>query len=186
MKMAPEDVLEEFITNASVYKSGGAGKLIAEREDFDVQIFLSGMQAEEGGGIYPVITVVASGDFLYEDYATDEDEFLEKLEEVYDKYLTSKIIGEITGESDPPPDDDDHTEEIELREKELECAVEDFLYIVYGEDPTVDRPDGESLIEELKDQMLLACSEIIGPEIYRPMVLDNAGGDIYEEYPYLT
>ena len=188
MKMAPEDVLEEFIANADIYAIGqGDGKIIAEQEDFDVQIFLSGKQVKEfGPGIYPVVTVIASGEVLYDEPFQDEDEFLEGLAEVYETYLTPKIIERITGESDTdPPEDltlDDREEEIELREKELDCAVADFLFMVYGEDPTVDMPNGADLLEELKDALLEACATIVDENIYRPMIFGEPDG--YEEFPY--
>lgn len=192
MKMSPEDVLEEFISNADVYALGqGDGKLIAEREDFDVQIFLSGEAVKAfGPGIYPVITVIASGEVLYDEPSIDEDEFLDNLTEVYDTYLTSKIIGKITEKADDEPaaeDPDDHTEEINLRERELDLAVEDFLFIVYGEDPTADRPDSEKLLEDLKDKMLVACAEIIEAHVYRPVILEDDKDPtktMYVEYPY--
>lgn len=196
MKMAPEDVLEEFITNADIYESGrGDGKVIAECEDFDVQIILSGRHCKTfGPGVYPGITVIASGEVIFDDFAEDEDELVEMLNEVYDKYLTPKIIDEIAGESakapteEPPrpPDDPDlRAEEIDLREKELDCAIDDFLYIVYGEDIMIN----DSLMAELKDALLEKCAEIVDENIYRPMIFedeDHPGKEIYEEFPYST
>lgn len=198
MKMAPEDVLEEFIANADIYESGrGDGKVIAECEDFDVQIILSGQHCKTfGPGVYPGITVIASGEVIFDDFAEDEDELVEMLNEVYDKYLTTKIIDEITGESakapaeEPsrPPDDPDlRAEEIELREKELDCAVEDFLFIVYGEDVTLDMPNGSEILEKLKDALLEKCAEIVDENIYRPTVFedpDDPEKEVFEEFPY--
>lgn len=198
MKMAPEDVLEEFIANAGIYESGqGDGKVIAECEDFDVQIFLSGCKQFTAGcgGVYPEITVIASGKILYDEVAGDEDELLEMIADVYDKYLTPKIISEITGDpsQDSPkdseeilPDDPDlRAEEIDLRERELDCAIDDFLYIVYGEDIMIN----EDLMEELKDALLEKCAEIVDENIYRPMVFedeDHPGEEIYDDFPYST
>lgn len=190
MKTSPEDALEMFISGAAM-----DGKVIAECEDFDVQIFMSGTQCTAfGPGIYPEITVIASGNEVFDDIASDEDEFVKMIDEVYEKYLTAKIIDELSGnsaaapeESPPPPDDAERrAEEIDLRERELDCAIEDFLFIVYGEDVITDSPNAVDILEALKDAFLEKCAEVVDDNIYRPTIFENMddGTETYEDFPY--
>lgn len=102
------------------------------------------------------------------------------ISDIYDKYLTSKVIDTIEDDSDEP----ELTEEeiIEAREEELTSAISDLLDVITDGESNEIEPDD---IEDIKEHILEYIYRKHNIDIYRPMflVFDDET-ESYEEYPY--
>lgn len=182
--LTPSEVWKFFDDNG--FKFTSKVFEIAENKEFGVVIYLS---AE---GINPSFIVTQDDVTVYEEVAISPIDCERTVEEIYDKYLTSKVIDVIDGgKASPLPlpavasdeEDDDHELEIEAREADLDEALYGFLSAVVDDSRELDylEPD---IIEDIKDNFLEYLAREHGFTIYRPMYLEDDEGEWFEEYPY--
>lgn len=182
--LTPSEVWKFFDDNG--FKFTSKVFEIAENKEFGVVIYLS---AE---GINPSFIVTQDDITVCEEVAISPIDCERTVEEIYDEYLTSKVIDVIDGgKASPLPlpavasdeEDDDHELEIEAREADLDEALYGFLSAVVDDSRELDylEPD---IIEDIKDHFLEYLAREHGFAIYRPMYLEDDEGGWFEEYPY--
>lgn len=184
--LTPSEVWKFFDDNG--FKFTSKVFEIAENKEFGVVIYLS---AE---GINPSFIVTQDDVTVCEEVAISPIDCERTVEELYDEYLTSKVIDVIDGgkatplplpavASDEKEDDDENELAIEAREADLEDALYGFLSVVVEDSRELDylEPD---VVEEIKDHFLEYLAREHGFAIYRPMYLEDEDGEWFEEYPY--
>lgn len=152
--------------------------MIAEHKDYGIEVYLSN---EHG---FPALIVEADGVEMYKETVLNEKDCESTVKEVYDTYLTDKVISKMLEDSD----DDDYEEfinmEIEAREDELSEAVFNCID-VFCDGAFEYYEEMAEICEDFKD---LVCEYLYikwGLEPRRPMILEfEDGSESYEEYPY--
>lgn len=130
-------------------------------EDNEVTVYLS-----VSHGV-PIISVYSGGNEAMAEAIFSEADAKRTAERIYAEAIID----------DEPVDVD---EVIQAREEELDLAIEDLLLVVFDE--------GDALaidLEEAKEKILTFLSNEY-PEIliYRPMLVDDDGEEVYSEFPY--
>ena len=190
-----EEVLQIFVDDSLSFEAGDS-QLIAENADFGVEVYLGG-EVKYGSGLFPTLTVFADGDVVFDGIAYSAEEFRDMLLDVYETYLSPDFIDLVAAEAEKEPDDDpipddappddESAEEEEIGEQEslLDEQVLGFLAVAYGYDPLEHDPNGNDILEKLKDAFCLACAEHVGDGIYRPVYIEDKKGNwVFERYPY--
>lgn len=153
----PEDIWDFIEDNREKLEENP--EIIAE--DSEITIYLSISHT------VPIISVYSGGNEAMAEAVFSEADAKQTTEKIY----AEAII-----------DDDqiDIEEAIQTREEELDLVVEDLLLVVFDE--------GDALsidLEEAKEKILTFLSNEY-PEslIYRPMLVDDDGEEVYSEFPY--
>lgn len=152
---------------------------IAGNEEFGVEIFVT--ETEE----YPTVIVTVDDEEVLVKKAFNERDCEEVVREIYDDYLTSKVLKVLSGSVD------DDLSEIELegmimeREDELSSAVCEFIEAVVPNEFEALVDDLDEAVEDIKDHFLEYLARKYGFNIYRPMFLEYEDGkEELSEYPY--
>lgn len=152
---------------------------IAGNEEFGVEIFVT-----ESKGLPSVIVTVDDEEVLEERVSNERDcEVIVK--EIYDDYLTNKVLKVLSGSADDDLSESELEGMIMEREDELSSAVCEFIEAVVPNEfeALVDDPD--EVIEDIKDHFLEYLARKYGFNIYRPMFLEyDDGVEELSEYPY--
>lgn len=150
---------------------------IASNDEYGVSILLSVDSWMSGA---PVVRVELDTYVADIEHIVSESDCESVVSDIYDKYLTSKVIDTIEDDSDEP----ELTEEeiIEAREEELTSAISDLLDVITDGGANEIEPDD---IEDIKEHVLEYIYRKHNIDIYRPMflVFDDET-ESYEEYPY--
>lgn len=154
---------------------------IAENQDYGVEVYVTAGSKDK----MPHIIVEMDEDQIYEESVKTALECEKVVAQVYDKYLTSKVIDVISEQ------DDDYKsvvrqEQIEDREYELDAAFYDLLVTVLeGYLDSTLMKDSDELCDDLKEHTLEYLYRKHGCSIRRPMYLeDEDGEEFFEEFPY--
>lgn len=157
--------------------------LIAENEEFGVEVYLDGNPE----GNFGMIDVIADGIDCVESLGfADASEAAEVADVVYESYLTTSIFSLLEGDDIADICADDEEDEagfyeriIERREEELIEAFEGFIDTVLEGD-TVSAAKAQVLL----DRVLRLIADN-GVDVYRPMAFTGEDGEVfYEDYPY--
>lgn len=98
--------------------------------------------------------------------------------------LTPETKQEPVDDADDEPSVGDLLDIVYERDDELMLGLTDFLEVVFGVKNISDSYDDEELWDIL-DEFLIHLTDNHGAVIWRPTMLDDdAGGEIYCEYPY--
>jgi len=141
---------------------------IAEDSDSDIAAYISDADGQ------PEIIVMDGGEVAYSDIAIDKDDCTIMVAEVYnDRMIPEEPVEHFSEE-----------EEIEIREDELNTAVNDFLLCVLDGFINEDADDFKEMREDIKDHFIEYIARKHGFKIYRPRYLEFEDGDRYVDYPY--
>lgn len=163
--------------------------LIAKNEEYGVEIFLS------SDGTHPQFNVIADDTLQYSDFAMNEEDCINTLNEIFDDYLTENIVQNLINkeidescEHPTDTDDDDGSEIIELikaREAVLVSTLLDFVIESMDSDTKISEPDFWDKLQDCLEHFLKYLSEK-GFDVYRPMLIkDEATKKVsLVEYPY--
>lgn len=156
--------------------------LIANNEEYGVVIYLS-----ETSGL-PQIVVYMDDSQVYEESCVNEKDCEKTVAEIYEDYLTSRVLDTVLDEPTGKNEDRALMEQdmrVSEREDELSDAVTEMLFTVLGDDYYPLSDDVEEITEDLKDHLCEYLFRKYGINIYRPMYLEDENGDeFFEEYPY--
>lgn len=174
----PEEIWPLYLRSGKEVADGYL--LIAENEDFGIQIFLT----EEGS--MPVIAVFADDDEVYEEATVSQNDCTQTVKKIYDDFLdpqrvVQKLIDLGADETADSVSKDD--EDLILdREEELREAMSDFFSVVLDGCRVTDK----TIVNDCIDHFLEYIARKWGIEdIRRPMFLEDENGDeFFEEYPY--
>lgn len=158
---------------------------IAKNEEYGIEIFLT----EDAG--FPAIYIENDSITIYENTIYNESKCNEVMKEIYDDYLTDRVVSLLANSSN---DNDVYIEteeelnemEIAAREEEISEAVQYCLDVILGGKGIIDYFDEiDEICEDVKD---LLCEYLYckwGIEPYRPMYVEfEDGTESFEEYPY--
>lgn len=128
---------------------------------------------EEGRGF--CISVYEDDEEIFYEYIEDSEEFCEDLVQyVYEEFVYANAY-----------DDVDHEQYVNFedrlyeREVQLDEATRDFLDVACGQDFF------DSEVDDIKSGFLEYLSKNYDVRIYRPMIVEDEGGEEYiEDYPY--
>lgn len=151
---------------------------IAKSEEYGTMVYVT----KDEKGRY-CISVEADDIEVFSDFIYDKGDAEDICNKVYDDYLTDRVIERLM-----ELDEDSalaQTDEIELREEELDELVTTFITEVLGGDTYFDGVDFDEIVYDCKEHFLEYMARKHGLAIYRPMILeDEDGEDFFEEYPY--
>ena len=177
------DVWQYFNDQKNALKSNLC--LLACNKEYGVEIYIT----ETMGA--PFFSVTADGYQLAEDSATTEEECVEAVQKLYDKYLTGKFIDDENLPFNELSEEDTSCLEIEdmisERETELDDAVMYLVNIAAEDDESLFGENYDDIIEDAKEHFLEYLARKHGLKIRRPMMLedeDEDGEEFFEEYPY--
>lgn len=179
INMPPPDVWEYFQCVKDDLKSHM--HQIADNYEYGVEIFLS----EDSG--FPNIVVVVDDEQVYDETVINAHDCQITVEEIYDKYLTSKAIDYLSndGEMDEESAFFNVDDIIYERECDLDGAVFNFVKTVVQSDYINYIPDIDDVIDDLKEHFLEYMFRKHGLRIYRPMILEYEDGEeALVKYPY--
>lgn len=152
--------------------------MIAEHKEYGIEIYL----ANKDG--FPELTVEADGVEMYTETVLNEKDCESTVKEIYDTYLTDKVISKMLEDSGDDDEEDTVNMEIEAREDELSAAVFDCID-VFCDGAFEYYEEMEEICEDFKDLICLYLFIKWGLEPRRPMVIEfDDGSESYEEYPY--
>lgn len=178
IKLKPSEVWDYYNKNRLSLRCSDYE--IASNDEYGVSILLS---VDNSFAVTPDALVVR---VELDTYVADIEHIVSEFDcenvisDIYDKYLTSKVIDAIEDDSDEP----ELTEEeiIEAREEELTSAIGDLLDVITDGESNEIEPDD---IEDIKEHVLEYIYRKHNIDIYRPMFLVfDDGTESYEEYPY--
>ncbi len=151
---------------------------IAHNEEFGTTVYVT-----KGCNGKFCISVEADDVEIYSDDICNREEAEKICKQVYDDYLTDRVIEiimEMQEESQLEQED-----EIELREEELSELTLQFIMDILGGDTYFDGIGLDKIVDDCKEHFLEYLSRKHELSIYRPMILeDENGDDFFEEYPY--
>ena len=181
----PSETKEYFFNHANTLVK--ESHKIAYDKDTGIEVYLTSEND------FPLLSVVSDDSTIYEMEVSEMAALPKIVEVIYDKYLTSKVFGVISGEDEEPDAEEgdyDFDEIIDERELKLDIAIEEFFYAVL-EISDLDLTDKSicEAIDDCKEHFLEYMARKHNFEIYRPMFIeyDNEDGtttEEYEEYPY--
>lgn len=164
--------------------------LIAENPDFGIEIYVTEDES------MPQFVVQADSVQVYVEDTYNEKDCTRTAQEIYDDYLTEKVINKLL---DPQDDDDDESvgyddyeyedgdlqESIDDREATLEWAMREFLEIVLDSSNVFANSEIDLIVEDCLDHILEYVARKHGVDIYRPMWIEYDDGEVEcEDYPY--
>lgn len=190
------DVWDYAMENAE--ELANISHIIAGNEDYGVEILIS-KDTIDDTAVY--ISVEVDDEEVYGTYLTDRAKSSKICKEIYDDYLTSKIIeklgySEVTVISSDDDEDDgvepeensEEKEDIECREADIDLAVQEFVEQIAecGRLKNMFTDDmAEEVLQDLKEHFLEYMARKWGIDIYRPMYLFTENGEKYfTEFPY--
>ena len=152
---------------------------IAENTEYGIEIFVT-----EDSGL-PSIVVTADNVQVFEETAVSENDCKKTASEIFDSYLTSKVIATLLGgETKDEPTEVDIEDTIAEREEELDCLMWDF-FTGLTDGAYIDGIDLDTVLEDCKEHFLEYIARKHGILIYRPMILEYEDGtEEVEDYPY--
>lgn len=149
---------------------------VAENDDFDVIIYLTNNDGK------PCLMIessnVQSTEFIIEDEASCEA----TVSEVYDTYLTDKII-EVIAEEEMEADLELEAT-MEEREADITSFFERLIEDLFPDEPIIYSDLMADLVEDCKEHLLEWFYRKHGLSVYRPMELEDDEGVFVEDYPY--
>lgn len=149
---------------------------VAENDDFDVIIYLT------NDGNKPCLMIessnVQSTEFSIDDEASCEI----TATEVYDTYLTDKII-EVIAEEEMEADLELEAT-MEEREADITSFFERLIEDLFPDEPILYTDLMSDLVEDCKEHLLEWFYRKHGLSVYRPMELEDDEGVFVEDYPY--
>lgn len=149
---------------------------IAGNPEYGVEIFVT-----EDSGL-PRIVVTQDDVQVYEETAVSEHDCKKTVEQIYDNYLTSKVVTMLASDEVPTTMEDDDV--IDEREVELDNAVFDFVMTAVS-GSYFDTPEFDDILEDCKEHFLEYMARKHGIPVYRPMILEyDDGTEELSEYPY--
>ena len=150
--------------------------VIAENEDYGAEVFMT-IEYE-----LPKILVYLGGVAYHEEIAVSEEDCRKVLEEIYQDYLTGKILDNEDYEEFSKAQIEDLIEE---KESEFDEAVIYLIGLAIGEDIEFLGEDADEIVEDVKDHILEYMARKHGLAIQRPMMLEDENGEeFYAEFPY--
>lgn len=156
--------------------------LIASNEEYGVSIYLS----EEGN--LPQIIVFMDDNQVYDEECVSAHDCANTATEIYEKYLTHKVLDTAIGEPGGSVEDRTLMEQdmmVDEREDELDSAVYEMLLTILGDDFYPLGSDLDEIADDVKEHLCEYLYRKHGIGIYRPMYLEDEDGDeFFEEYPY--
>ena len=149
---------------------------IAHNEEFGTTVYVT----KDNNGKF-CISVEADDVEIYSDYIRNREDAEKICKQVYDDYLTDRVIGIIVNIQSQLEQED----EIELREEELSELTLQFIMDILGGDTYFDGTGLDEIVDDCKEHFLEYLARKHDLSIYRPMILeDEKGDDFFEEYPY--
>lgn len=159
---------------------------IASNDEYGISVYIS----KDARGRYCII-VEADETEIFNEYVYNEEDARHTCDEVYENYLTDKVINIISDMENGDDEDEDYVfdmeleDEIETRENDLTEFTMNFIMDILGGDAYFDSDDFDEIIEDCKEHFLEYMARKHGLAIYRPMILEGDDGeDFFEEYPY--
>ena len=159
---------------------------IASNDEYGISVYIS----KDEKGRYCII-VEADETEIFNEYVYNEEDARHTCDEVYENYLTDKVINIISDMENGDDEDEDYVfdmeveDEIETRENDLTEFTMNFIMDILGGDAYFDGDDFDEIIEDCKEHFLEYMARKHGLAIYRPMILEGEDGeDFFEEYPY--
>ena len=149
---------------------------VAENDDFDVIIYLT----NDGGK--PCLMIESSNVQSTEFSIEDESSCELTVTEVYDTYLTDKII-EVIAEEEMEADLELEAT-MEEREADITSFFERLIEDLFPDEPILYTDLMSDLVEDCKEHMLEWLYRKHGMSVYRPMELEDEDGVFTEDYPY--
>lgn len=149
---------------------------VAENDDFDVIIYLTNNDGK------PCLMIessnVQSAEFIIEDEASCEA----TVNEVYDTYLTDKII-EVIAEEEMEADLELEDAMAE-READIDSFILRLLEDLFSDEPIIYSDLIDDVVQDCKEHFLEYLYRKHGLSVYRPMELEDDEGEFVEDYPY--
>lgn len=172
--------------------------IIASNDDYGIEVLISKDDIDDDA-VY--IYVEADDEEVYGKYITDRTQSAKIVKDIYDDYLTSKVLEtlgycEVNVISSDDDDDEELDKEVQVdiedddiqcRENDLDFAVNDFIETVT--DCTLSHifsnQQAEEILQDCKEHFLEYMARKWGIDIYRPMYLYTEKGERYfTEFPY--
>ena len=180
IKLQPEEVWPVFQRDKERLKHDM--DLIASNMEYGVEIYLT----EQDG--YPSISVLVDDMECCCDLGINESDCKRTVSDIYDDYLTNRIIETLGARENECVEDFTEAEMEDLideRENELTDLVFDFIRAVLDTDPEDYVEDADALCADCVDHFLEYLHRKWNLPIYRPMFLeDESGEEFFEEFPY--
>lgn len=149
--------------------------IVAENNDFDVVIYLTNEENK------PCLVIESSNVESTEFCVENEDNCEAVVQEVYNLYLTDRIMTVIAEEVEEISQED----VIDERELDLDSFVMRFLEDVLDENPILYTDIINDVAQDCKEHFLEYLYRKHGLSVYRPMELEDENEEIFfEDYPY--
>lgn len=151
-------------------------KIIAERNDFGVEIFLTQTSC------LPCVMVTIDNEEATAEVVRNEKECAEIVSEFYDEYLSDDFLSELISDSD------DYTipEQLDLID-EREAELDEAVYMLLDTFIQITQFDGnaDDLCDDIKEHLCEYLFREHNISVYRPMYLEcEDGTDEFSEFPY--
>lgn len=175
IRVKPEEAWKYFAERKNTLKD--AQLSIAENEEYGVEVFMSAFDEN----------VIKFSVFLgtqekASEYAVSEDDCKKTLKELYDKYLTDRLLDDENFEECSQLEIEDMISE---READFDEAIMYLVNLAIEDDGEILGDDYDDIIEDVKDHILEYMARKHGLGVRRPMILeDEDGEEFFEEYPY--
>lgn len=181
--LAPDEVWGYFFDNIEVLKN--SMHMIAENKEYGIEVYVT-----ERNDL-PELNVTADDRDICSESVVNELDCTKTVCEIYDLYLTDRVVNTLDDEVDER-DYSDYGDELEDadfniqdRENELSLAFEDFFSTAVWQSDIDVTDDREAIERDCLEHILEYLARKHNVAIYRPMWIDYGDGDIeYEEYPY--
>lgn len=161
--------------------------IIASNKDYGIEILISKDDINDDA-IY--IYVEEDDEEVHGKYITDRTQSEKIVKDIYDNYLTSKVL-EILGycETNVTSGNKNTEEEDDIQcwEYNLDLAVSDFIETVayYNDLEILSDQQADKIIQDCKEHFLEYIARKWKIDIYRPMYLYTEKGEKYfTEFPY--
>ncbi len=182
----PEDLWEFFMANRSKLRQEMC--CVAENADTGYELRL------DIEGDYPILRVFYKGDAENGEYIATSQEAPTVMRRLVLTHLCPVIEESDIQDDSPPTDDgDDEYDEadmnilqamVDMREEELDSAVEDFLYSLFN--GPIDERCPDNLKETILDGVCKMLARRFKVSVFRPTWVPNGDQETYDEYPYLN
>ena len=151
--------------------------MVAENDDFDVAIYLTNDYGE-------LILVIESSNFQNIEFRIDNEASCEiTVADIYDKYLTDKII-ETIAEDEEMLNSYEPEEEMEVRDADIDSFIFRLLEDLFADEPIIHSELIDDVVRDCKEHFLEYLYRKHGLSVYRPMELEDDEGVFIEDYPY--
>lgn len=182
--LAPDEVWGYFFDNIEVLKN--SMHMIAENKEYGIEVYVT-----ERNDL-PELNVTADDRDICSESVVNELDCTKTVCEIYDLYLTDRVVNTIGGASDEDFDILDQNEEfedaeceIDDREEELAYAFCEFFETALRQSDIEYSPERDDIEKDCLEHILEYIARKHNVAVYRPMWVDYGDGDIeYEEYPY--